>query len=117
MLTEREIRDLVDRIVARADPEEVIVIGSYAKGTATAASDLDLVLIRDTDLPVSRRATDVTPLVSSSLIPVDIHVFTREEVDEYAKEPYSFLYTVTTTGRSLYRRESHPSITKPAAEV
>ncbi|WP_112237621.1 nucleotidyltransferase domain-containing protein [Kribbella monticola] len=111
MLTDREINALVDRIVARADPEEVIVIGSYAKGTATAASDLDLVLIRDTDLPASRRTTDLMPLVSSMLIPVDIHVFTREELTEYAKEPFSFLHTVTTTGRTLYRRPNPANAT------
>lgn len=111
MLCEQEIQAVVTRIVARADPEQVIVIGSYAKGTATDASDLDLVVVCDTQLPLSRRAADVRPLVGSLLIPVDIHVFTPEEVREYGKEKYSFLHTVVKTGRIVYQRPGPAGLT------
>jgi uncharacterized protein len=104
MLTSREIDDLVRRIVERAKPEKVILFGSYAKGTQTSASDLDLLVVKDTMLPVSHRANELKPLLSHTLINVDIHVYTPEEVEEYAKEPYSFVNSVLRFGKMVFSR-------------
>lgn len=109
MLSHREIGRLVAAIVRRTDPEEVIVFGSYAKGTATDRSDLDLLVVRETMLPLARRTEDVLPLLQSRLIPVDVHVYTPEEVREFGREEYSFLNTVLRTGRTVYRRSSEVS--------
>ena len=47
MLTPIEIDTLVGRIVARIQPKQVIIFGSYAKGTATIKSDLDIFVIKE----------------------------------------------------------------------
>ena len=106
MLTSNEIDDLVRRIVARMRPEEVIVFGSYAKGTATSRSDLDLFVIAETELPMPRRADLVKPLLRWQWLHVDVHVYSPEEVRELRREPFSFVRSVLETGRSLYRREN-----------
>ena len=46
MLTPNEIDNLVQRIVGRIQPQKVMIFGSYAKGTATIKSDLDLLVIK-----------------------------------------------------------------------
>jgi predicted nucleotidyltransferase len=104
MLTHQEIDELVRRIVARMQPQAVILFGSYAKGTATTASDLDLFVIADTELPFARRADDLKPLFSREWLRVDVHVYTPEEVRELGKEPHSFVKSVLGSGMPLYER-------------
>lgn len=105
MLREEEIDALVGRIVARVQPQKVIMFGSYAKGTATARSDLDLLVVKDTEMPIARRTDELRPLLSRSLIAVDVHVYTPEEVAEYGREPLAFINSVLRTGRTLFERE------------
>lgn len=102
MLETSEIDTLVSRIVERAHPNRIIVFGSYAKGTASDRSDLDLLVERDTVLPMAQRATDLSPICAGFLVPIDLHVYTPEEMREYSKEEYHFLHTVTHTGKVVY---------------
>lgn len=39
------IREMVDRIVRGFQPEQVILFGSYARGTETRDSDVDLLVV------------------------------------------------------------------------
>lgn len=57
--------EVVERIVAQLDPEKIVLFGSYAYGAPTGASDVDLLVILDTDAPRRER----TWLVSRLLIP------------------------------------------------
>lgn len=102
MLSEREIDELVARIVDRVRPEKVIVFGSYAKGTAHVGSDLDLCVVAETSLPQACRADALRPLLGSYLVPVDVHVLTPEEVREYGKQEHSFVHSVLRSGRVVY---------------
>ena len=102
MLTPKEIDALVQGIVARLRPQKVILFGSYAKGKATVRSDLDLLVIQETDLPARRRADALLPLLSRRLIPVDVHVYTPEEVAELGREERSFLRSVLDSGKVVY---------------
>jgi uncharacterized protein len=102
MLTEAEIQKLVDKIVHRMEPEKVLIFGSYAKGTATAKSDLDLFVVKDTHLPMRERSKDISSILAGLLIRVDVHVYTPEEVEEYGNEEYSFVNSILKTGKVVY---------------
>lgn len=104
MLTPSEIEKLVQQIVARIQPQKVIIFGSYAKGTATIKSDLDIFVIKDTELPMANRNSDLKHLLYSSLIPIDIHVYTPEEVEEYSKEQFSFVNSVLKSGKTVFEK-------------
>ena len=105
MLTEAEIKKLVDKIVSRIRPDKVIVFGSYAKGLATYKSDLDLFIIKDTHLPMSKRNEEIRHLLSNLIVGVDVHVYTPEEVEEYGSEEYSFVRSVLKTGKIVYEQK------------
>ena len=47
MTIEQRIRAAVDEVVAATDPDQVVVFGSAAKGTARPDSDIDLLVICD----------------------------------------------------------------------
>ena len=104
MLTQTEIDTLVRRIVARIQPERVIIFGSYAKGTATSKSDLDIFVIKETDLPMANRADDLKPMLSQTLIPVDVHIYTAKEVEEYGEEPFSLINSILRSGKTVWRK-------------
>jgi predicted nucleotidyltransferase len=113
MLTPKEVDEAVRRVVERTDPEAVIVFGSYAKGTPTAASDLDLFVVLETERPMAKRADDLKPMFANALIPVDVHVYTPEEVEEYGRIPYAFIRSVLASGRVAYRRPGQDSFVVP----
>lgn len=104
MLTPNEIDNLVRRIVALIHPQEVIIFGSYAKGTATIKSDLDIVVIKETQLPMANRADDLAPMLSHALVPVEVHIYTPEEVEEYSQEPFSFVSSILKSGKRVYSK-------------
>jgi predicted nucleotidyltransferase len=104
MLTEAEINELIEKIIQRMQPFKVIIFGSYAKGTATYKSDLDIFIVKDSHLPMKQRAEELGPVLSSLLVPVDVHVYTQEEVEEYGSEEYSFVHSVVKTGKVYFER-------------
>jgi predicted nucleotidyltransferase len=105
MLTPTEIDMLVRGIVACIQPQKVILFGSYAKGTATIKSDLDIFVIKETELPMANRADDLRPILSHLLIPVDVHIYTPEEVEEYGKEQFSFVNIILKSGKTVFEIE------------
>lgn len=105
MLTQNEIDNLIQRIVARIQPQKVMIFGSYAKGTATIKSDLDIFVVKETELPMANRADDLAPMLSHSLIPVEVHIYTPEEVEEYSGEPFSFVSCILKSGECLRRAD------------
>lgn len=98
------LRSITATIVHTCDPDEVVLFGSWAKGTAGVSSDLDVLIIgefvasrwlRDRDLKVALREYPIT---------IDLHLYTREEVEIETRTPHSWLETLRLTSRTLYRR-------------
>jgi uncharacterized protein len=104
MFTDSEIARLVHQVVARTDPQAVIVFGSYAKGTATSKSDLDLFIIKETHVPIVNRAAPLASILAHQVVNVDVHVYTPEEVEELRLEPTSFVSSVLKSGKTIFRK-------------
>ena len=67
----RIIRGFIARLEQEIPVQEVILFGSYAEGTVTEDSDVDLLVVADTDLPPRERFCAVrrlhTALVSRQM--------------------------------------------------
>lgn len=48
--TERDIAEVVAQIVEHFHPQQVVLFGSYAYGTPTPDSDVDLLVVMETPL-------------------------------------------------------------------
>ena len=103
MLTAIEIDSCVRQIVARIQPQEVIIFGSYAKGTATIKSDLDIFVIKETEVPMANRVDELVPMLSHTLIPIDVHIYTPEEIEAYSQEPFSFVSSILKSCKTVFR--------------
>jgi len=98
------IERAVDLIVAQCDPEQVFVVGSYATGTATASSDLDLLVVQHSQEARDKRRARIERLLSPLLIPVDVHVFTPAELEDESSQRYAFARTAPREGTLVYSR-------------
>jgi len=104
MIGEDKISEIVNKIASGYNPEKIILFGSYATGNPNENSDLDLFVIKDTDLPRPQRTMQVRRLVYGSMIPIDLIVYTPKEIDESKENIYSFVYEVLNKGKTLYER-------------
>jgi predicted nucleotidyltransferase len=106
MIGTDKISEIVNKIASGYNPEKIILFGSYATGNPNEDSDLDLFVIKDTDLPRPQRTVQVRKMIYGSMIPIDLIVYTPKEIDESKENRFSFVYEVLNTGKTLYERAS-----------
>ena len=98
------IDDMVRRIVARFQPEKVILFGSYARGTAGPDSDVDLLVIMAVTGSKRDKMTEIYGSLSPMGLPKDIIVATPEEVEKYRGIPGTIIRPALLEGKVLYER-------------
>ncbi len=86
-------------------PEYEPTFGSYAYGSPTPDSDVDLMVVMDTDLPSSQRYLAVSRLLDPRPFPVDILVRRPDEIDRAFRAGDFFIRGIMTQGQVLYERE------------
>lgn len=106
MIEKDKISEIVNKIVSGYNPEKIILFGSYATENPSENSDLDLLVIKETDLPRPQRAVQVRRMIYGSMIPIDLIVYTPKEIDESKDNKFSFIYEVLNTGKTIYERAS-----------
>ncbi|MCX6272954.1 MAG: nucleotidyltransferase domain-containing protein [Bacteroidetes bacterium] len=104
MIGKEKISEIVNKIASGYNPDKIILFGSYATGNPNEDSDLDLFVIKDSDLPRPQRTMQVRKMLYGSMIPIDLIVFTPKEIDESRNNKFSFVYEILTTGKTLYER-------------
>ncbi len=104
MINSQDIYSVVNQIVVNYQPEKIILFGSYSQNTATENSDIDLFVIKNTDLPRYQRCSAVWKDLAKSKFrfPVDIIVYTPQEVETELTNKYSLAYEVYKTGKIVY---------------
>jgi predicted nucleotidyltransferase len=105
MIDADKINEVVTRIATKFNPDKIILFGSYANGTPNEDSDLDLLIIKDTDLPKHKRSFEIQKSLIGSMIPMDILVYTSKEFDSEKSNKYSFLNSAMKTSIVLYECE------------
>lgn len=94
----------VERIVEELQPEKIILFGSYAYGTPTPDSDVDLLVVMETEAPSKERSWAVSRLLIPRPFPVDILVRTPQEIECALAKGDFFIRKIITRGRVLYER-------------
>ncbi len=107
MITENKISEIVKKIASGYNPEKIILFGSYVTGTATEDSDIDIFVIKDSELPRPQRIMQLRRMLIGSQIPMDLIVYTPGEVDKEKDEKYSFVYEVLNSGKTVYERKNY----------
>jgi len=98
--------EAVQRIAQTLRPEKIILFGSYAHGTATPDSDVDLMVVMDTEAPSKERSWTVSRLLIPRPFPVDILVRTPQEIEGAVAKGDFFIREILTEGKVLYERRN-----------
>lgn len=98
------LRTITTRISEAIHPEKIILFGSWARGERSPQSDIDLLIIQESDLSRPQRYAQVRRLFWGMGVPMDILVYTPAEFDRFQSVPGSFTYTVAREGKVLYAR-------------
>ena len=104
MVTEEQIQAIVARIVAGYQPDRIILFGSYAYGTPTEDSDLDLLVVKaaDTRRKVDR-IVDIRRAAADRLNPaMDVLVLNAEEEARARNIRFIVEHIALRDGRLLY---------------
>ncbi len=104
MITEAQIQAVVARIVEGYAPDRIILFGSYAYGTPTEDSDLDLLIIKKTDLRPKIKRIVAVRLAAHALDNPAMDVLVLNEAEEARVRQNRFVveYTALAQGRTLY---------------
>jgi predicted nucleotidyltransferase len=97
--------DLVRKIVARANPAEIWLFGSRARGDHHRDSDYDLLIVVDDDWPQVRvNAREAYNLVEGRQIPVDPVMIRKSRFEEKKRLIGTLSHEVACDGKLLYAR-------------
>jgi len=108
VVTEEVIAEMVERIVAEVQPEQVYLFGSRARGEGREDSDVDLLVVEREPFGEGRsRFAELNRMyrtISSFRVPVDVLVFTTDEMSEWGESRYHVIGRCRREGRLLYAR-------------
>jgi len=97
----------VKRIASTLKPEKIILFGSYAYGNPTHDSDVDLLVIIETNGNYKEKVREISMLLYPRQFPVDILVKTPKEVEEALRGGVDngfFIREIVKKGKVLYDR-------------
>ncbi len=98
------IERMVQRIVTKFQPEQVILFGSQARGDATADSDVDLLVVMDFEGTAFEKGLEILQALRGIRVPVDV-IVTRPEDFAWRKDIVGTIeWPATREGKVLYAR-------------
>ena len=96
------LREIVARIVAAANPDQVILFGSAATGEMAADSDLDLLVVEPQVSDTRRESIRLRAALEGVPFPIDVIVMSRTRLEETKSVIGGIAYPAHRYGRVLY---------------
>ena len=107
-VTDGLIEAIVQTIVQDADPDQIILFGSRARGDVHPNSDLDLIVIEAKPFEGERNRMEemarLSKAIAKFLVPADILVYSRDDVEYWRDSLNHVLARALREGRILYER-------------
>jgi len=103
-ILEKELQRLLDSLTRDPDTIGVVVFGSLAGGEVGEDSDIDLMIVKETDIPFLDRLRSLRRKLKPA-VATDFLVYTRQEVKHLWRARPFFRDEIMGRGRILYERE------------
>lgn len=98
-----EIKKQAEKIVHHFNPRKIIMFGSYAAGNPTPSSDVDLLIVTDSDQSSWDTSVEIE-LILDHTFPVDIIVKSQDELNKRLSLGDFFYEDITKNGKIIYER-------------
>jgi predicted nucleotidyltransferase len=102
--TEQAIELMVQRLVERFDPDQIILFGSQARGTAGPGSDVDLLVVMPFTGSKRARQLELRMALHDIVVPKDIILATPDEVARRRDIVGTIIRPALREGKLLYAR-------------
>lgn len=110
---EAELARVLPLIIEKYQPEKILLFGSLATGDVHEWSDIDLVLIKETELNYIDHLFEFKKMIRSKLA-TDVFIYTPEEFEERVTEDHYFTVDeIIGKGRVLYERSREMAEVRP----
>lgn len=106
MITTETIEEITQLLVDKFHPEKVILFGSHASGGADEDSDVDLLVVADTNLLPQDRFPEASRLLADYPYAFDVIIKTPEEYQRLRKAVNNIVYFADKYGRAVYERRN-----------
>jgi predicted nucleotidyltransferase len=103
-ITPRLIDKMARRLARRFKPEQIILFGSHARGTAGPDSDVDLLVVMPFNGSKRDREIELRLALYDFLVPMDIILVSSEEVKRRRNIPGIVIRPALREGKVLYVR-------------
>lgn len=105
MINNETIEEVKKRLIKAYNPVAIYLFGSYAWGSPTEDSDLDLLIVIDKSNEKSyKRAMPAYDALFGMGISKDIIVYTKEEFEKISSNITTLGYKIKNEGELLYAR-------------
>lgn len=102
-MLEKELERFVKILVEEEKPELILIFGSMVTGEIHEWSDIDLVVVQETELPFMKRLHHLRGLLQPR-VGTDILSYTPSEFGQMARERLFFKHEIVGKGVVLYER-------------
>jgi len=102
-LLELELARYIRLLTEHGNPEKVILFGTLATGGIHEWSDIDLVVVEQTELSFFQRLRRIRKLLQPR-VGIDVMVYTPEEFNQLSAERAFFRDEIVAKGKFVYER-------------
>lgn len=107
MTIEDHIHFVLSKLIDYYSPQKIFLFGSQAREDANENSDIDFLVIKESDEPRHKRALNFRKeLRGRNFYPIDILVYTPGEFENECNIKGTISYQVIKEGKLLYGSES-----------
>ena len=106
-LLAESLDELLPVLIEEYDPDKIVLFGSMARGNVAEWSDLDLLIVKETDEPFLERSVRVA-LLCRAMVGVDYLVYTPAEIANIITRGNPIILGALKEGRVLFDRRVDP---------
>lgn len=100
-LLEENLLHVKEALVSKYHPEKIILFGSLAKGKVSEATDIDLLIVKETQKPYNDRLRDVVSICDYN-VGIDFMIYNPEELKELSKTNSFVRNEIIKKGEVIY---------------
>ena len=102
MISEKKIKQIIEKLIETAKPQKIYLFGSYARGDAKEKSDF---LVVERKLKSQRKEmVRLHDAIRSMRLPVDILVAGESYFNEWSEIPGTIIHRAITEGKLCYEK-------------
>jgi uncharacterized protein len=100
----KALERLIEYAVQAAQPERILLFGSFATGKNNIYSDVDLLVVSNRLYKRKELENQIGSFARECALKLDVLIHTPGEIEAAAREPLSFLGSIVNQGRIVYKR-------------